>query len=237
MKKIGIILFVLINITIAAKAQSDKKLRDEARVVVDSSGTQYPYAVWRKLVLTHEYRLKKIDKKSDSSAYLLVKLDSAQLDERMSRIPMPKMSENFPVGKKMSYVSFTDIEGNKIKVEDLKGKVVVLNFWFIGCPPCRKELPDLNKLALEYTNQPDVIFIAIALDKGWDLQQFIKTNPLAYHIIDEGQYYSRYYGVHLYPTNVVLDRGGNVLFSDVGYSNTTQYWLRKNIEDAKKSNL
>lgn len=234
MRKILILLFALITAIAIVKAQSGKKLGDEARVVSDSNGMQHPYAVWKKPVSTDEYRLKKIDKNSDSSAYLLVKPDSAQPD---SRIPLPKASESFPVGKKLTYVSFKDIEGNRIKIEDLKGKVVVLNFWFIGCFPCRKEMPGLNELAFEFARQPDVVFIAIALDKKWDLRQFIKSHPLAYHIIAEGQYYANLYGVHMYPTNVVLDRAGKVCFSDAGFSNTTQYWLRKNIKDAEKRNL
>jgi thiol-disulfide isomerase/thioredoxin len=233
MRKTGIILLALMAMVITAKAQSEKKLRDEARVVIDSSGMKYPYAIWKKLMATHEYRLKKIDKNSDSSAYLLVKRDSAELDRYMSKIPLPRAAESFPVGKKVTYYKFKDIEGNTIKAEDLKGKIVVLNFWFMGCSPCRKEMPALNELAFEYAKQPDVVFIAIALDRKWDLQDFIKTHPLAYHIIDEGQFYADRYNVHLYPTNVVLSKDGQVLFSDEGFSNTTQYWLRKNIEYAK----
>ncbi|MGN6177814.1 MAG: TlpA family protein disulfide reductase [Mucilaginibacter sp.] len=149
-------------------------------------------------------------------------------------VPVPKVSESFPVGKKITYYSLKDIEGNKITAEDLRGKVVVLNFWFIACPPCRREMPGLNELAFEFARKTDVVFIAIALDKKWSLKDFIKTHPLAYHIIDEGQVFSDRYRIHTYPTNVVLDKKGIVRFSDEGFSNTTQYWLRKYINDCEK---
>lgn len=144
-------------------------------------------------------------------------------------VPVPTASKSFPVGKRISYYNLKDIEGNRISDEDLKGKVVVLNFWFVACPPCRKEMPGLNELAFEFARKTNVVFIAIALDKKWTLKDFIKTHPLAYHIIDEGQIFASRYGVHTYPTNVVLDKNGIVRFSDEGFSNTTQYWLRKYI--------
>lgn len=149
-------------------------------------------------------------------------------------VPVPNASKSFPVGKRITYYNFKDIEGNRISAEDLKGKVVVLNFWFVACPPCRKEMPALNELAFEFARKTDVVFIAIAPDKKWDLKDFIKTHPLAYHIIDDGQVFDNRYGIHTYPTNVVLDKNGTVRFSDEGFSNTTQYWLRKYINDCEK---
>jgi len=236
MKKIFIVLLTIIGLHLAADAQSAKKLAQEARVVVDSNGTQYPYAIWKKLVATKEYRLKKIDKNSDSSAYLLVKLDSAQVAHRMADLDKPRESENFTDGEQIDLFSCKDINGNKIKAADLKGKVVVLNFWFIGCPPCRMEIPALNELSKDYAGDPDVVFIAVALDQKWDIQDFIKTNPLGYHIIDDGRTYANRYGIHLYPTNVVVDRQGKVRFSNVGYAVNTPYWIKKTIEEAKNAN-
>jgi thiol-disulfide isomerase/thioredoxin len=228
------ILGLLLIVAITANAQSQKKLDEEARVVVDSSGMQYPYAIWRKLLKTKQYRLHKIDKNSDSSAYLLVKLDSAQFDERMSKVVKPKESENFPIGKHVYLFSCMDIDGNKINVDELKGKIVVLNFWFIGCGPCRKEIPELNTMAQAYANDPDVVFIAVALDQKMDIRDFIRTTPLAYHIVDDGLYYAHRYGVHLYPTNAVIDKAGNVRFSDMSYAINTAYWIKRTIEEIKK---
>jgi thiol-disulfide isomerase/thioredoxin len=51
------------------------------------------------------------------------------------------------------------VDGKRLKLSALKGKVVVLNFWFIGCAPCIAELPALNKLVDEYKGE-DVVFIA-----------------------------------------------------------------------------
>jgi len=165
---------------------------------------------------------------------MLIAIGTKASAQNETLVPLPNQSKSFPVGKKVTYYNLQDIHGNTIKAEDLEGKVVVLNFWFTSCVPCRKEMPGLNELAYEYARQPDVIFIAIALDKKWGLKEFIKTHPLAYQIIADGQVYSTRYDVNTYPTNVVIGRKGVVLFSDDGFSNTTQYWLRKNINGALK---
>ena len=165
---------------------------------------------------------------------LVFVISTAATAQNNNLVPVPKTSESFPVGKKITYYNLKDIEGNKISVDDLKGKIVVLNFWFIACPPCRKEMPGLNELAFEFARKTDVVFIAIATDKKWTLKDFIKTHPLAYHVIAEGQVFTDRYRIHTYPTNVVLDKNGIVRFSDEGFSNTTQYWLRNYINECEK---
>jgi len=67
--------------------------------------------------------------------------------------------------------SVTDIKGNTYTSEELKGKVVVLNFWFIGCAPCRIEIPGLNEMVKHYDKE-EVVFIAFALDGKEELKKF-----------------------------------------------------------------
>lgn len=151
-----------------------------------------------------------------------------------NKVELPKASDSFPVGKKVIFYDLKDMYGNSIKAGDLKGKVVVLNFWFTSCEPCRKEMPGLNELAFEFAKRTDVVFIAIALDPKWQVKLFLKTHSLAYQIVPEGQVYANRYGIGMYPTNAVIDKKGIVRFSDAGFSNTTQYWLRKTISEAEK---
>jgi thiol-disulfide isomerase/thioredoxin len=236
MKKL-LILFSMIAISLAAKAQdtanNKKRIANENRVVVDSAGTRYPYVVWKKLVTSRDYRLKKINKNSDTSAYLLIRLDSAQKDRRLAIMPKPKESIFFTEGEQIKLFNASDINNYKIKWKELAGKVVVLNFWFIGCPPCRKEIPELNDIALQYANDPNIVFIAVALDQAADIRSFIKDNPFSYHIVDDGRNYADNYRIHLFPTNVVVGKDGKIRFHSSGYQVNTAYWIKKTIEEAK----
>lgn len=105
--------------------------------------------------------------------------------------------------------SVTDIDGNTYSLEELKGKVVVLNFWFIGCAPCRIEIPGLNEM-LEHYDKEQVVFIAFALDGKEDLKKFLAESPFNYQIIPEAFAQAESYKVQGYPTHVILDKRGNV---------------------------
>jgi thiol-disulfide isomerase/thioredoxin len=150
----------------------------------------------------------------------------------VSRMPRPKESKFFTDGEKLDLFNVRDINGNKVDLKKAAGKVIVLNFWFIGCPPCRQEIPELNKLALQYANNPNVIFLAICLDQDYQIFDFLKTSPFAYHIVDRGQYYADQFKINLYPTNVVLDKEGKVRFHASGYTTGTPYWIGKTIDEA-----
>lgn len=105
--------------------------------------------------------------------------------------------------------SVTDIDGNTYSLEELKGKVVVLNFWFIGCAPCRIEIPGLNEMIKHYDKE-QVVFIAFALDGKEELKKFLAESPFDYQIIPEAFAQADAYKVQGYPTHVILDKRGNV---------------------------
>lgn len=104
-----------------------------------------------------------------------------------------------------------DLEGHAFKLEDLKGKVVVLNFWFIGCAPCRIEMPGLNEMVKDYQEkEKDVEFISFALDASDNLKEFLASNEFAYRVIPEAFDIANQYGVNSYPTHVIIDREGKI---------------------------
>ncbi len=197
--------------------------------VRDSSGIIYPEIIWKKMMTTGKYQLLlSADKKSG----LLVPLTQEEKNARESHFSKPTESKFFKTGEKLHSFSERDMHGTKYQLKQLIGKVVVLNFWFINCPPCRQEIPDLNDMVDSYKDNKDVVFIAIALDQRYDLEQFLKTSPYHYNIIDNGRYIASQYGVTLYPTHVVIDRTGKVLFHTSGLSGGTIPWLKKSIASA-----
>jgi len=243
MRKLLCILYSMSVLWCAAQTSSTTRKLDENTIVRDSSGTQYPYAVWQKLVQTGEYGLKRVHKKDDLE-YILAKLTPQEIHRRDSlrvireeKMPMPAESKFFVTGEKISVFKTTDMNGNRWDLKELKGKVVVLNFWFVGCPPCRKEIPELNKLVEEYKDNKDVVFIALALDDKYAIQEFIKTTPFNYHIVDGGRYIAEgKYGIHLYPTHVIVDKEGVVRFHTSGYQSNLPLWLRKTIDQSLTTN-
>lgn len=145
-------------------------------------------------------------------------------------VAQPRESRYFTTGKSMggSFVA-TDLKGNKYKLKDLKGKVVVMNFWFINCTPCQREIPELNKIVEEYKDSSNVLFLAIALDEKEPIQKFLEQKPFLYNIVDNGRYITHKYNITTYPTNLVLDKDSKVIFHASGYSRSVATWIRKSI--------
>ena len=78
------------------------------------------------------------------------------------------------IGKELPAYSLVGRSGKTYTNEDLKGKVVVLNFWSVNCGPCVMEIPVLNKLYLSYKDNKDVVFISILLDKEEALEKLLR---------------------------------------------------------------
>jgi thiol-disulfide isomerase/thioredoxin len=212
-------------------AQTTLKARlTKTSVVRDSSGLVYPYEKWAALTLSGDYQVSAINYHDENSEFILRQLTLEQKIKRAERISKPIESKFFTTGEKISSFKAKDMSGKRYTLKDLVGKVVVLNFWFIGCPPCRMEIPELNKVVEQYKDNSDVIFLAIALDDYYSIKEFVKRAPYNYNIIDGGRYIAEKYGIHLFPTHVVLDRTGTVRFHTSGYGAGTIAWLKKTID-------
>lgn len=230
-----IIVSLFVTTTKAQVAALKEPVRlDSTSVVKDSTGRLLAYDEWKNIIASGQYtlRFRKITG-SNQTVYFLYPLTEKQKEIREAQLPKPPESKFFKTGEKISSFTADDIAGNGFKLKKLEGKIVVLNFWFIGCPPCRMEIPELDKIAAAYANNPNVVFISFGLDDRYDIKNFIKYVPFTYHIVDNGKMYSDLYRINLYPTNVVLDKEGKVRFHSSGYSPALPYWIKKTIEECK----
>lgn len=124
------------------------------------------------------------------------------------------------LNKPAPYFSVTDVDGIKYDLAELKGKVVVLNFWFIGCAPCKREMPELNQFVVKYKNK-DVVFLAFevnhndagkvkAVARDFDYTHIPSTRK-------EGDV-ANVYQIKTYPTSYVIDQKGVIRFGLAGYN-------------------
>ena len=119
-----------------------------------------------------------------------------------------------------------DMEGNAVKLEDLKGSVVAINFWYIGCKPCIMEMPELNELVSHFEGQ-NVKFLAIATDKKDKLLDFAKKMDFDYNVIPDGRPLTKLYEITGYPTHCIVDQQGNIAYFKSAYSPQTASELTK----------
>ncbi len=213
--------------------QTTIKLTDKS-VVKDADGTTYNYTIWSKLAATGQYGLRP----SEGGEFLLYRLTPEQVERNlehrkktMLNLPKPRVSEAFVEGEKFKADRFTSIDKVKFDLKNNVDKIYVINFWFINCPPCKKEIPELNAMVKQFKDNKEVVFLAVALDDSFDLKNFLKIMPFDYHIVPAGRYYSQKYEVTSYPTHVIVGKDGLIKFSTVGLASNTVYWIEKTIKE------
>lgn len=234
MKKYLFFLFVLFAINSYGQAPANAAPNEQS-IVKDADGKIYPYAIWIKFVRTGEYSLRRT---VGSTEFLLVRLTeeqkAANAEKRKAMqgsMAKPQASPAFKEGEKFRAERIMDMNGNKFDLKNNKDKIYVLNFWFINCPPCKQEIPELNELVRQYKDNKDVVFLAIALDDKTQLKEFLKTMPFTYNVVDDGGYLAQKHGVTAYPTHVVIGKDGLIKFSTLGLASNTVYWVEKTIKE------
>ena len=181
--------------------------------------------------MTGYYYLKAENSNDKNTAFLLIRRSEEERKAVFAKSSKPKETKSFVTGEEVKSFTARDIKGKKYKLKDLKEKIVVLNFWFIACPPCRNEILELNKLVENYKDSSNILFLAIALDNRDELREFLKTTPFNYTIISDGEYIAHHYAIAAYPTHVVIDQTGKTYFHTSGAGSITIHWLKKSIEE------
>ncbi len=112
-------------------------------------------------------------------------------------------------GSTIKELSFEDINGKKYDLTNLKGKVIVLNFWFIHCKPCLAEFPDLNDLKKRFKSKP-VEFFAITSNNKKSLDTFFKSHKLDFTIIPNGKEINNRFKIPYFPYHIIIDKSGQI---------------------------
>ncbi|TAE36546.1 MAG: TlpA family protein disulfide reductase [Runella slithyformis] len=121
------------------------------------------------------------------------------------------------VGTLAPPLEIEDIEGKTFLSQQHRNKVIVLNFWFIGCKPCREEMPKLKELTENYKQNTDVIFVSVADDSKEQLLKFASKNHFGYSIAETTAAVRKNWGIFGFPTSVVIDKQGQITYEESGY--------------------
>lgn len=110
-----------------------------------------------------------------------------------------------------------DLKGADWQLNSLKGKVILLNFWATWCPPCKKEVPSIEKLS-RLLKKENFLVVAVSVDQDpARLKDFIKKNKITFLVLnDETQAAATKYLVRGIPTNFIIGKGGVIVFKEVG---------------------
>lgn len=116
-----------------------------------------------------------------------------------------------------------NMDGVKVSLNELKGKVVILYYWYTTCGPCLGSLPVMQKLVNKFKMDKDVIFLFINSSERRfpvkeTVQKFLQENKYSLNVLlDESGQVAAQFNVASYPTKIIIDRAGKISFRMVGY--------------------
>jgi thiol-disulfide isomerase/thioredoxin len=140
-----------------------------------------------------------------------------------------KLGDDFPE------FEVIDINGVKYSMPELKGKVIVVNFWFIGCAPCEMERPELNDIYTSFKDNPDVVFLSFARNNKEQLNKFLAKRPFLYPVVPLDEELTVKFDIKGYPQNQIIGRDGKYLFNSNAAGIGSGVIIRREIERALRS--
>jgi cytochrome c biogenesis protein CcmG/thiol:disulfide interchange protein DsbE len=166
----------------------------------------------------------------DGARSALVPQPASQQDKG-SLLPQP--------GEIAPDITLSDLEGRTVRLHELRGKPVLINFFASWCEPCRGEMPDLVKLNEKYGGQVAFYGVNLTATEGGDLKelrQFLRQYHVTYPILldKEGQAVHQYKILGI-PTTLTLDKNGVIVDRMTGALNETnlEAMVRKVLSQAK----
>jgi peroxiredoxin len=116
-----------------------------------------------------------------------------------------------------------DLHGKAWHLQDLKGKVVLVNFWATWCPPCRKEMPDLQALYDNYKEQ-GLVVLSISDEEAAKVSPFIAERNITYPVLlDPGRKVNDAFVVEGIPKSFVYDREGKLVAQSIDMRTRSQF--------------
>lgn len=149
--------------------------------------------------------------------HVSVSLDAAPLKAAMAKL------ESDDQQRQQADFTLTDLNGKLWTLKNLQGKVVLVNFWATWCPPCRKEMPDLEKLYEELKDKGFVI-LAISDEEAAKVTPFIAAQKVTYPVmLDPGRKVNELFQVAGIPRSFLYDRDGKLVTESIDMRTERQF--------------
>lgn len=203
----------------------------------NAEGKRLPYPQVAQMISSRAFTLEAV--RDNNGKIIEYKLRAKTNDDAGTRetsvsktaheVPAPtNRGETFP-----NFILY-DINAKVIRSSDLKGKILVFNFWFSTCRPCLNEMQGLNTLAEKYKDRKDVVFLAAGWEKKTVITQFLQAKKIKYTVCPESIGLINMLKIKSYPTNIVVGKDGKIIADYIGGLPGIEQTLEADIEKLLK---
>ncbi len=124
------------------------------------------------------------------------------------------------------------VDGKLVSLNDFKGQLVLIDFFYTSCYPCLKALPVLQEFSRKYESKGLVVIGIDPIDSsGYSIKHFISKRGIDYTVVLDNKEIAKLYHISAYPTMYLVDKKGKIIFSHLGFGNETKAILEKVITD------
>jgi peroxiredoxin len=146
----------------------------------------------------------------------------ASLDSLQFTVAMKRLEEEDRARNSANF-TLRDLNGRPWTLKDLKGKVVMLNFWATWCPPCRKEMPDLESLYKQFASQ-GLLVLGVSDDDPEKVREFVQKQGTTYPVLlDPGSRVNHLLHIEGIPKTFVFDREGKIVSQSIDMRTKNQF--------------
>ena len=146
----------------------------------------------------------------------------ASLDNDQYRAALDRLEDD-DREREHADLSLKDLSGKTWTLSDLRGKVVLVNFWATWCPPCRKEMPDLEALYERFAPQ-GLVILGISDEEASKVKPFIRERKVTFPILlDPGQKVNNLFQVDGIPKSFVYNRDGKLVAQSIDMRTQRQF--------------
>ncbi|MBV9613695.1 MAG: TlpA family protein disulfide reductase [Acidobacteriaceae bacterium] len=145
----------------------------------------------------------------------LFEFQPSEGSREVADVSLPSESNASWVGRKAADFTLKTVDGATVHLADLRGKVVLLDFWATWCPPCRAELPRIEAISRKYGDR-NVVILGVNDEDLRTVKGFLKSHSDLTTLHDGDRKVHKLYGCRAIPTVLVLDPEGKVVAHFVG---------------------
>ena len=164
----------------------------------------------------------------------------AEDDPRVRRIEPASVEEAVKKsgGRPAPAFALESPDGDTVNLEELRGSVVVLDFWGTWCPPCRASSPEVQKLHEQYGDRGVEVFGLAVRERSREKPiEYFEENDYTYGLLLDADKAARDYKIMKYPTFIVIDQNGHIVLTLPGYDEETTFvQLRETIDGLLENN-